>query len=247
MKRLIAGNWKMNCAMDSAMALARDIVSGLQERPQLLENNQFIVCPPAVYLAPVQTELSAAVSLGAQDCSAQDNGAHTGDISVKMLKDLNCDYVILGHSERRTDYKETNDAVRLKAEKALSEGLIPIICVGETETQREKGQEQDVVRDQLKQSLPSKIERQNFVIAYEPVWAIGTGKTASVDDIKVMHDFIREELRALIQNADQIPLLYGGSVKPSNAKEIFAVDNVNGALIGGASLKADDFLGIAAA
>jgi triosephosphate isomerase len=241
MKRLIAGNWKMNGNMAEVLKLASDIVAGIQADASVLEHNEFLVCPPYPYLAPVQTELSMAVALGAQDCSPFENGAYTGDISVNMLKDLNCEYVILGHSERRQYYAESNLMVQQKAVVALDAGLKAIICVGETESQRESGEHKDVVEQQLAGSLPSGATSENVVVAYEPVWAIGTGKVATIEDIAEMHAHIR----GLVPSGTRI--LYGGSVKPANAKEIFAVENVNGALIGGASLKAEDFVGIAKA
>ncbi len=231
----------MNTDIAGALKLASDIVKALQDNPQLLQQNEFLVCPPYPYLAPVQTELSMAVTLGAQDCSSFDNGAYTGDISAEMLKDLNCEYVILGHSERRSYYGESSALIRKKAQKANHEGLKTIICVGETEDEREQGIEKDVVAKQLAESLPEKATAQNTVIAYEPVWAIGTGKVATTEDIAAMHAHIH----GLIP--DGVRILYGGSVKPANAAEIFAVENVNGALIGGASLKAEDFIGIAQA
>lgn len=241
MKRLIAGNWKMNGNMAEGIALARGIVESIQDDSSVLENNDFLVCPPYLHLAPVQAELSMAVSLGAQDCSPFENGAYTGDVSAIMLKDMNCDYVILGHSERRQYYMESNLLIQQKAVMALEAGLKVIVCVGETEEEREQGIHQDIVEQQLAGSLPSQGTGENVVVAYEPVWAIGTGKTATTEDIAEMHGFIR----GLAPKDSRI--LYGGSVKPANAAEIFAVENVNGALIGGASLKADDFLGIAQA
>lgn len=246
MKRLIAGNWKMNGSMESAAELARDIVSGIQDDLALLEKNDFLVCPPFVHLATVQAELSEAVHLGGQDCSPFDKGAYTGDVSAAMLKDMKCNHVILGHSERRQYYRESSMMVKQKAEMALEQGLTAIICVGETESEREEGREMEVVGQQLKDSMPEGASADTIVIAYEPVWAIGTGKVATVDDIQAMHAFIRKELKVLAKKSDKARILYGGSVKPDNAAEIFAVENVNGALIGGASLKAIDFLGIAA-
>lgn len=245
MKNLIAGNWKMNGSMEGALELAKNIVSGIQEKSDLLKTNDFLVCPPHLHLAPVQTELTSAVSLGGQDCSPFDKGAYTGDISAAMLKDMNCDYVILGHSERRQYYRESDMLIKQKAEMALEQGLTAIICVGETEAEREEGIEQDIVGKQLTDSMPEGANANTVVIAYEPVWAIGTGKVATIDDIKAMHAFIRSALKKLAKKSDKIRILYGGSVKPANAAEIFAVDNVNGALIGGASLQAHDFIGIA--
>ena len=237
----------MNGTMADAIGLAQGIVSGVQNEAQLLEKNEFLVCPPFQHLVPVQAELTMAVALGAQDSSPFENGAYTGDVSAAMLKDINCSYVILGHSERRDYYAESNLLIQKKAEIAHGQELITIICVGETEEQREAGQEQDVVGQQLSESLPQTASADNIVIAYEPVWAIGTGKTATVEDIATMHGFIRAELGKKLDNASNIRILYGGSVKPANAAEIFAVEDVNGALIGGASLKAEDFIGIAQA
>ncbi len=248
MKNLIAGNWKMNGSLSDAIKLTQDIVECIQESPQLLEKNDFLVCPPFHHLIPVQGELTAVVALGGQDCSPFDNGAYTGDVSAAMLKDSNAEYVILGHSERRTYYSESNLMVKQKAMMANESGLKTIICIGETEEEREAGKVEDVVGRQLAESLPETAAAENTVIAYEPVWAIGTGKSATPADIAAVHDFIRSELGQKIEEgADKIRILYGGSVKPSNAAEIFAVNNVNGALIGGASLKAEDFLGIARA
>lgn len=241
----------MNGTMSEAIALAQGVVEGIQNDAQLLKNNEFLVCPPYLHIVPVEAELSMAVSIGAQDCSpfdkTEDGGAYTGDISAEMLKDLHCSFVILGHSERRQYYMESDLMVRQKAKVAHGHGLTTIICVGETEEEREAGKEQEIVAKQLMESLPESANAQNIVIAYEPVWAIGTGKTATVDDITVMHDFIRQKLLEKIEGAEKVRLLYGGSVKPANAAQIFAVDNVNGALIGGASLKAEDFIGIAQA
>ena len=237
----------MNGTLGEAVKLASGIVEGIQADAGLLEKNEFLVCPPFHHIVPVEGELSMAVNIGGQDCSPFDNGAYTGDVSAVMLKDINCSYVILGHSERRQYYVESNLMVKQKAMMANEAGLTTIICVGETEEQREAGQEQDVVGAQMLESLPETATAENTVIAYEPVWAIGTGKVATIEDITAMHDFIRAKLAEKLDNADKVRILYGGSVKPANAAEIFAVNNVNGALIGGASLKAEDFVGIAKA
>lgn len=244
MKKLIAGNWKMNGTLESSVALASFIGNGIRTEPDLTEKCDFLVCPPFVYLQAVADIVdSHEVAVGGQDCSDQDDGAYTGDVSTAMLKDLECEYVILGHSERRQYHQESNDSVQSKAQKALIEGLKVIICVGETLEQREDGQAEEVVGSQLAGSLPHGATSLNTVIAYEPVWAIGTGKSATADDIKAMHAFIREKLD---NNAD-FRILYGGSVKPGNAGEILSIPNVDGALIGGASLHAEDFLNIAKA
>ena len=237
----------MNGTLGEAIKLASGIVEGIQADAGLLEKNEFLVCPPFHHIVPVEGELTMAVNIGGQDCSPFDNGAYTGDVSAVMLKDINCSYVILGHSERRQYYVESNLMLKQKAMMANDAGLTSIICVGETEEQREAGQEQDVVGTQMLESLPETATAENTVIAYEPVWAIGTGKVATIEDITAMHDFIRAKLAEKLENADKIHILYGGSVKPANAAEIFAVNNVNGALIGGASLKAEDFIGIAKA
>ncbi|MCB1581341.1 MAG: triose-phosphate isomerase, partial [Alphaproteobacteria bacterium] len=184
---------------------------------------------------------------GAQDCSTYDNGAYTGDVSASMLSDSSCSYVIVGHSERRQYQQESNGMVAQKAAQVLKNDMIPIICVGETEAQRESGQAQDIVAAQLRASVPEVDRFHEIVIAYEPVWAIGTGKTASVDDVVEMHGLIREQLQELVPNADKVRILYGGSMKPENAKELLSTENVDGGLIGGASLSAESFLAIARA
>lgn len=237
----------MNGTLEGALSLARSVVEGIQADPQVLERCDFLVCPPYLHIAPVETELTQAVGIGGQDCSSYSDGAYTGDVSAKMLKDLGCDYVILGHSERRQHFEESDGLIAEKASLAHREGLITIICVGETEQQREQGTQEEVVAEQLRDSLPGHVTPNNTVIAYEPVWAIGTGKTASADDVAAMHGFIRKKLGETLENAQDFRILYGGSVKPGNAGELMALENVDGALIGGASLKADDFLGIAKA
>jgi len=247
MKNLIAGNWKMNGTLKEAIQLGTSVVEAIQAEPQLLENNDFLVCPPFHHIVPVQAELTVAVSIGAQDSSPFENGAYTGDVSAVMLKDINCSYVILGHSERRQYYVESNLMIQQKATLAQEAGLTAIICGGETIEQRDVGQEFEIVEQQLAGSVPSSATAENTVIAYEPVWAIGSGKSATVADIQAMHDFIRKYLSETLENPEKVRILYGGSVKPANAAEIFAVENVNGALIGGASLKAEDFIGIAKA
>lgn len=240
MKKLIAGNWKMNGNLNSARALIADVVNTLYEREELLEKCEFLVCPPVAHLASVRHALVGYphVALGSQDCSSSEDGAHTGEISAKMLKDAGCKYVIVGHSERRTDQKEGNELVRAKTEQLLANDLCPIVCVGETLEQRESGDALAVVEGQLKGSLPEKPQWGEVVVAYEPVWAIGTGKVASIDDIAEMHAHIRNIV------GNQIRILYGGSMKPENAEEIMAVPHVDGGLIGGAALKAESFVGI---
>ncbi len=248
MKKLIAGNWKMNGSNAGSSRLMDEIGAGLSA--DVLEKCDFLVCPPAAYLHVVKDKIDQgqmSVDLGGQDCAASENGAYTGDISAEMLKDTGCEYVILGHSERRTRHKESSGLISEKASRAHMHGLRAIICVGELESEREEGREFDVVATQLSESIPDGSNADNLVIAYEPVWAIGTGKSATPEDVKAMHAFIREKLQENLADYAQIRILYGGSVKPDNAALLFAVENVDGALIGGASLKAEQFLGIAKA
>ncbi len=240
MKKLIAGNWKMNGDAKSAEALITGIEEAIAAKPDLLKSCDFVVCPPFVHIPSVVGKTKAC-TVGGQDCSEKANGAFTGNISASMLKDIGASHVILGHSERRQYQKESDELIAAKAKAANEAGLVTIICVGETEAEREAGNQNAVVGGQLERSLPEGVTAQNTVIAYEPVWAIGTGKTATAEDIRAMHAFIRGKVPA------DMRILYGGSVKPSNAAEIFAVPNVDGALIGGASLKTEDYLGIAAA
>ena len=243
MKKLIAGNWKMNGDLAFARALIADVVNGIYDRAELHERFDFLVCPPALHIGAVRHALVGypKIALGAQNCSPFDKGAYTGDISAAMLKDSGCSYVIVGHSERREYQKETDAIIRTKAEQLLANDLTPIVCVGETLEQREVGNALSVVEEQLKGSLPELERYDDLVVAYEPVWAIGTGKVASVQDIEEMHAHIRGIV------GESVRILYGGSMKPGNAGEILAVPNVDGGLIGGASLKADDFIGIAKA
>src|SRR6185437_2827263 len=205
-----------------------------------------LVCPPAVHLAAVaQAVAGSPVAVGGQDCHQAKQGAHTGDIAAPMLREAGARWVILGHSERRQNYGETDELIREKTLAAVEAGLIPIVCVGETEEQRAAGQQTEVVGWQIAGSLPKPF---TGVVAYEPVWAIGTGKTATEDDVADMHGFIREELgRQFGDDGKNILILYGGSVRPANAASLLAVSNVGGALVGGASLKAEDFLAIARA
>lgn len=207
---------------------------------------EILICPPATLLDRISTMCrETPVKTGAQDCHFNASGAHTGDISADMIADLGGSYVIVGHSERRADHDETNEIVRDKAKAVSDAGLTPIICIGETQAEREAGQTLDVLDTQLTNSLPDDLSGERFVVAYEPVWAIGTGLVPEITDIAEAHKFMRDKLKRLgVENADEVRLLYGGSVKPGNAKDILAVENVDGALVGGASLKAEDFLGI---
>ncbi len=209
-----------------------------------------VVCPPATLLAAVAAQgASSGILAGGQDCHNNASGAHTGDISAGMLADAGAQFVIVGHSERRTDHGETDDLVRAKAEAAIGAGLKPIICVGETGDQRDSGQAEAVVAAQLAASIPDAAEQHQVIVAYEPVWAIGTGRTPSLDDIAAMHDSIRARLvgRFGSERGQAIHILYGGSLKPQNAREILAIENVNGGLVGGASLLAKDFYTIISA
>ncbi len=241
MPQLIAGNWKMNGLAADAVALARGVAAGASGLAC-----ELLVCPPVVHVAAVAQALAgSAVAVGGQDCHQAKQGAHTGDVSAPMLRDVGASWVILGHSERRHNHGETDELVREKVLAAVEAGLTPIVCVGETEDHRTGGQETEVVGWQLAGSLPKPF---TGVVAYEPVWAIGTGKTASEEDVAMMHAFIREELVRQFGDAGQgIRILYGGSMRPDNAASLLAVPHVGGGLIGGASLKAADFLAIAKA
>jgi triosephosphate isomerase len=243
MKKLAAGNWKMNgtsAALDEMRAL-------LAAHPA--PTCQMLLCLPATLIAQAAYHTKGkALHIGGQDCHAKPSGAHTGDISAAMLKDAGASHVILGHSERRADHGETNVLVKAKAEAALAAHLIAIVCLGETEAQRDAGETLALCGSQLHGSIPAGATAGNVVIAYEPVWAIGTGRTPTLDQIAEVHAFLRAELvKALGEDGKGVRILYGGSVKPSNAAEIFAVKDVDGALVGGASLKAADFGAIVAA
>jgi triosephosphate isomerase len=238
---LVAGNWKMN-GLEASAGELKAIIAGARGLPKA----DFIICPPATLVARFAALAQGSrVAIGGQDCHAEPAGAYTGDIAAEMLKDAGAGAVIVGHSERRRYHGETNAIVRGKALAARRAGLLAIICVGETRVERDAGKTHTVVRAQLDGSLPDGFS--DFVVAYEPVWAIGTGVTPTRDDVLAMHRFIRERLCARYGDAGQgVRILYGGSVKPANAKELLGIDNVDGALIGGASLKADEFLAIAA-
>jgi triosephosphate isomerase len=241
---LIAGNWKMNGSLQGAAELARGVAARSKGA-----GCELLVCPPAVLVTTVGAAIAGSgVALGGQDCHASASGAHTGDISAEMLADCGCRYVIVGHSERRANHGESDAAVRAKAEAAHRAGLVAIVCVGETEAQRDAGQAESVVAGQLAGSLPVGATAANTVIAYEPVWAIGTGRTPTAADVQAVHAHMRRHVRGShgAGFADGVRLLYGGSVKPENAAELLGLADVDGALVGGASLKAADFLGIAA-
>jgi triosephosphate isomerase len=247
---LIAGNWKMN-GLKHSMAEFEAMIAGAGA---VIAKADLLVCPPATLLAIFAEKTGGilpadqkVLALGAQDCHPKASGAHTGDISAEMLADAGASYVIVGHSERRADHGETDALVRQKAEAAWRAGLTAIVCIGETQAQRDAGQTLRICGGQLSGSLPDGATTANLVVAYEPVWAIGTGLTPTVRDVEQVHQFIRDTLTARFKaEGGGIRILYGGSVKPSNAAELMAVPNVNGALVGGASLKAADFLAIAA-
>jgi len=241
---LIAGNWKMN-GLKASMAEFEAMLAGA---PALAGQADLLVCPPATLVAGFADKArGGGVAVGAQDCHPKASGAHTGDISAEMLADAGAAAIIVGHSERRADHGESDALVRQKAEAAWRAGLTAIVCIGETQAQRDRGQTLDICGGQMKGSLPDGATSANLVVAYEPVWAIGTGLTPTTADVEQVHRFIRDVLIDRFKGEGvRIRILYGGSVKPSNAAELMAVANVNGALVGGASLKAADFLAIAA-
>lgn len=243
MRKLAAGNWKMN----GTRAAVAEVEALLAAAPD--PACEMLLCPPATLIAAMaQAAQGSALRIGAQDCHTKPSGAHTGDLSAAMLADAGATHVILGHSERRTDHGETDALVRAKAEAALAAGLVAIVCIGETGAERDAGATLDVVAAQLDGSVPPGARAADLVIAYEPVWAIGTGRIPTLAQIAEVHGFIRDRLTGLIgDQAAGVRLLYGGSVKPGNAAEIFALPDVDGALVGGASLKAADFAPIVAA
>lgn len=242
---LIAGNWKMNGLKASANELAA-IGQGAEK---VWRKADLLICPPATLLfTSAAIVIGSKVAIGAQDCHPAASGAHTGDLAAEMLADAGATAIIVGHSERRTDHHETDALVRAKAEAAWRAGLVAIVCVGETQAERDGGKTLDVVGQQLAGSVPDGATAANLVVAYEPVWAIGTGRTPTTKDVEEVHKLIRDRLKDRFSGEGaSVRILYGGSVKPSNAAELMAVANVDGALVGGASLKAVDFLAIAAA
>lgn len=245
LRPLIAGNWKMN-GLKASMAEFEAILAGAS---RVAGKADLLVCPPATLIAIFAWKLqgSKSLAIGGQDCHPKASGAHTGDISAEMLADAGASAVIVGHSERRADHGESDGLVGQKVQGAWRAGLTAIVCIGETKEQRDLGQTLQICRGQLEGSLPDGARADHLVIAYEPVWAIGTGLTPTTEDVKQIHQFIRELLIGRFNGEGaKMRILYGGSVKPSNARELMAVANVNGALIGGASLKAADFLAIAA-
>ena len=243
---LIAGNWKMNGLRADALALAKGVADGV--RSAGWTDREVLVCPPATLLMAVaEAAKGSGVLVGGQNCHAAASGAHTGDLSAEMLRDAGASHVIVGHSERRTDCGETDAIVRAKAEAAWRGGLLPIVCIGETLAEREAGRALQVLQTQLTGSVPAGATAVKLVVAYEPVWAIGTGKTPTVAEVAAAHAHIRKVLGGLMPDAGAVRLLYGGSVKGGNAGELLAAGDVDGALVGGASLKADEFLAIAKA
>lgn len=239
--KFIVGNWKMNGALSSKI-LVSEIDDGC--RDLLSENLQVGICPPFPIIAnAIDWTWESPIQIGAQDCHYKNSGAHTGDVSPQLLNEIGAQIVILGHSERRADHFETDETVNSKAQNAIANNLLPIICVGESDEIRKAGRETEIVLAQIEKSCPK--EHSNIVIAYEPIWAIGTGKVASNDDILKMHCEIRAKLIEIYGDAGKkIKILYGGSVNSQNAKDILHIDNVDGALVGGASLKSPDFLAI---
>ena len=250
MKKLIVGNWKMNGDAHDAKELCVSVLDKIEKNEKFVEDCEFLICPPYLHIALLLNYLKDRpdiLKIGGQDCSAYSNGAHTGDISSSMLKDIGCDYVVLGHSERRHLVGETNEIISKKVEKAVARGLIVILCVGETQEQRDADSAFDVVEQQIKEAIFEGICSDNLIIAYEPVWAIGTGQAATAGDVMEMHQFIRNKLKEIVAESSNLRILYGGSVNADNAAELLNIENVNGALIGGASLDALSFIEIAKA
>ena len=243
-RKLIAGNWKMNCLKSDGIALAKAVF----EKTNGTLPFDVLICPPMTLLGLV-AELPHQIGVGAQDVAVAPKamGAFTGDVSAEMVKDLGATHTLIGHSERRAMHGETDEVVRTKSENAIKAGLTAVICVGETLEERESGKAIEVVTQQIRGSVPAIATAENCVIAYEPVWAIGTGKVPTTADVAEIHGSVRSELSKVLGSdiADKMRILYGGSVKPSNAKELLSVSDVDGALIGGASLKVEDFWAIA--
>jgi triosephosphate isomerase len=244
-KQIVAGNWKMNTTPEQGVELVKNILKNIGHACTSVD---YIVCPPYTHLAEVvKIARGTAIQVGAQNCAEESKGAYTGEVSAEMIASLGVRYVILGHSERRQYYGETSATLNKRMKQVYANDMIPIYCVGETLEERETGRLWDVVKAQIEEVIFELSDEQfrSVIIAYEPVWAIGTGKVASADQAQEMHAFIRKTLAVKFGDAAaKTPILYGGSVKPENATEIFAKEDVDGGLIGGASLKADDFLGI---
>ena len=243
---LIAGNWKMNGLHEDGRGLASAVADFVKSQ----DDAQFemLVCPPFTLIGAIHDAIGdSGLMLGAQDCHTASKGAHTGDISADMLADAGCSHVLVGHSERRTNHGETNELVKAKAEAAYTSGLCAVICIGETESERDGGTTLEVVKSQIAGSVPDSANAANTVLAYEPVWAIGTGRTPTSAEVQEVHAYIRSQLAARLGGsvANGMRLLYGGSMNPGNASELLALADVDGGLIGGASLKPDDFTAIA--
>ncbi|MCP4395236.1 MAG: triose-phosphate isomerase [Alphaproteobacteria bacterium] len=242
-RTLIAGNWKMNGLTTDGVALAQKLSRMAGSTKEF--NCDILICPPATLISNIKhIIIDTDIMIGGQDCHAEQKGAHTGDISAVMLKDIKCEYVIVGHSERRADHNENNEMVKHKAAAAHEAGLKAIICIGETEEENENGKTLEVLKKQITESTPDSATHENTVIAYEPVWAIGTGKTPTIGDIADTHKAIREYVEKTIGNSAAVQLLYGGSVNPDNARSILSLEDVDGALVGGASLKIEQFTSI---
>ncbi|WP_096280040.1 triose-phosphate isomerase [Marinobacter sp. LV10R510-11A] len=242
-RKIVAGNWKMNGSKD----LSEKLVGSIRFEAESLDNGvEIVIIPPAIYIGDVLKQAQGALSVGVQNVGQWQSGAYTGEISSDMAKDAGCRYVLVGHSERRQLFGETDELVAAKVSSVLFSGLVVIVCVGETLEERESGQAESAVSSQVRTglSLVAQGEWQNVVVAYEPVWAIGTGKTATSDDAQTMHAAIRSVLKDMGAPADEISLLYGGSVKADNAAALFAEPDIDGGLIGGASLVAKDFVSI---
>ena len=240
-KILVAGNWKMNMLANDAASLA----SGVASAKDTFGQSEVLLCPPFIWIETVRKAISGSpVKLGAQNLYWEDSGAYTAEISGPMLKSAGCEYVIIGHSERRQFFSETDETVNLRLKKAIEHGLTPIVCLGENLDQRENGQTEKVISGQFEQGFKGFNDFDKIVIAYEPVWAIGTGKTATPEQAQEIHQLLRELLKTKTADAAEIRLLYGGSVKPGNADKLIAQGDIDGFLVGGASLKVDDFTGI---
>jgi triosephosphate isomerase len=242
-KPLIAGNWKMNGLLKSKAEITK-LAKLMVDLPSRAAD--VFVCPPATLLFPFKELVKGTkIVLGAEDCHQNESGAHTGDLSAEMLREAGAKWIIVGHSERRTDHGETDALVANKARAALRAKCGAIICVGETETERDQGKTLNVIARQLKNSIPADMTAKNLVVAYEPVWAIGTGRTPTLKEIRAVHRSIRKKLvKSMGDEGQKVRILYGGSVKPTNADEILVIEDVDGALVGGASLRVQDFWGI---
>ena len=242
--RLLMGNWKMNGSLASNQTLLTELLKGLQQQPT---EHQVAVCVPYVYLAQVQSLLAdSPIVWGAQDVSAHDGGAYTGEVSAAMLKEFGCRFVLVGHSERRQYFSESNTLIAAKVQQVVAHGMRPVLCVGETQAQYDAHQTQEVLAQQLAPVLALGAQQlSGLVVAYEPVWAIGSGQSASPEYAQRVHEFIRQQLQRV--GCESVPIVYGGSVNADNAAKLFAQPNIQGALVGGASLQADSFLRIVAA